>query len=449
MIRLFAILALLLTSPNIYSQTNIPLLDRHLSLRFTNIPLHKVLFSISEEADFNLSFKADIVPADSLITYTCKEKRLEEILPTILPNRIDIKTIGNNVILLNKPTSEKRKESIVLRGNVVDQMTQNPLQNVTVLDVYGSQSALTNASGEFELQLTHKQADLVISIIKSGYKDSTLSLLPKNQSLAIKLLNNESMAIPTQLKKVENIPIKAVESYPLGRMMIPQVMQTHSENIQGYIKRRFQISLIPGLSSNFKIAGTVKNETSINLIGGYNYGVEAFEMAGVFNINRTDVSGLQIAGMANLVGREVNGVQLSGVFNGTKGKQIGTQIAGFGNFNSDDFFGTQLAGVWNQTNNLDGIQIGGVVNIADSLTGLQLTSVYNKSEFLDGVQISAGFNSAETMDGVQIGIVNRAKQQNGFQFGFININETSDGVSIGLFNFVKDKNFPRIGFAYK
>ncbi len=449
MIRLFAIFALLLISPNIYSQTNIPLLDRSLSLEFANIPLHKVLFSISEEADFNLSFKADIVPADSLISYKCKKKRLEEILPNILPNRIDIKTIGNNVILLNKPTSEKRKESVVLKGNVIDLRSRDPLQNVTVLEVYGSQSTLTNAIGEFELQLTHKQADLMISIIKSGYKETTLSLAPENQSLVIELLTNERMAIPTELKKVENIPIKAVESYPLGRMMIPQVMLTHSQNIQGYIRRKFQISLVPGVSSNLKIAGTVKNENSINLIGGYNYGIQAFEVAGAFNINRTDVSGLQIAGMANLVGREVNGVQLSGVFNGTKGKQNGTQIAGFGNFNSDDFFGTQLSGVWNQTNNLVGIQIGGLVNVADSLSGLQLSTVYNKSKFLDGVQFSAGFNAAETMEGVQIGIVNRAKKQKGFQFGFININETLGGVSIGLLNFVKDKKFPRIGFAFK
>ncbi|MBK6265509.1 hypothetical protein JKA74_10710 [Marivirga sp. S37H4] len=436
---------------NLCAQSNIPLLDRNISLNFSSVQLHEALFTISKEADFNLSFNSSIIPSDSLISFKCEEKKLAEIFPSILPGEIDIKTSGNNVILLKKAKSknEFRKKEITVRGKVIDSRSREPVKGVTILDVYGSQSALTDSTGSFMLHLTHKQQELVLSISKNGYMDSSVLLNPENQEVAFQLAKIEKRTPEVQLKKVESIPIKTVETYPLGRLMVPQLLVAHSENIKGYTRRRFQLSFTPGTSTNLKIAGTVKNEISINLIGGYNYGVDIFEVGGVFNINRTDVSGVQIAGMANLVGREVNGLQISGVFNGTKGKQSGMQIAGFGNFNLDDFSGTQLSGSYNQAKNLVGTQIAGAVNLADTLSGLQLSSVYNKSKHLEGVQISSGLNVSENMKGVQIGIVNRARQQNGFQLGFININDSSEGVSIGLLNFVKSRKFPRIGFAYK
>lgn len=440
---------LMLIAWNASAQTGIPLLDRNLSLNFTRVPLQEALFTISKEADFNLSFNSSVIPSDSAINYQCDKKKLSEILPSILPDRIDIKTSGNSVILLRKPEGELKKKTFAITGKVIDSKSKKAIEGATVLDVYGSQSALTSATGDFELPLTHKYKELVLSISKNDYLDSSVLLLPKNQTLTFHLSKIESRSKEIHLTKIENIPVKTVEAYPLGRLMIPQLLVTHSNNIQGYTKRRFQLSLTPGLSSNLKIAGTVKNDISINLIGGYNYGVEVLEIGGAFNINRTDVNGVQIGGMANLVGNNVNGVQISGAFNGTKGNQSGSQIAGFGNFNAKNFLGSQLAGAYNQSKNLTGTQIAGAANVADSVSGLQLSSAFNKSKVLEGVQISSGLNIAQVLEGVQIGIVNLTGKQNGFQFGLVNVNDSSEGISIGLLNFVKTRKFPRIGFAYK
>ncbi|PTB95802.1 hypothetical protein C9994_10145 [Marivirga lumbricoides] len=441
------IFILLLMAWNVSAQSRPPLLDRSLSLHFIRIPLQEALFTISKEADFNLSYNSSIIPSDSVINYHCDKEKLSEILSFILPARVDIKTSGNSVILLRKPEGELKKKTFVITGKVTDSKSKKALDKVTVLDVYGSESTLTDASGNFELRLSYKYKELVLSISKNGYADSSVLLSPKKQELTLQLIKTKSRSNEIPLTKIENIPVKPVEAYPLSKLMIPPLLVTHSKNIQGYTKRKIQLSLTPGLSSNLKIAGTVKNDISINLIGGYNYGVEILEIGGAFNINRTNVNGVQLAGMANLVGESVYGLQISGAFNATKGRQSGTQIAGLGNLNMNNFVGVQLGGGYNQSKNLKGTQIAGAVNIADTLSGLQLSPSFNKSKLLEGVQICSGLNMTETLEGVQIGIINLAKQQKGFQLGLINVNKSSEGISIGLLNFVENRKFPRLGFA--
>lgn len=416
-IQLVATIFLLFFTLNGRAQNTTPLLDRNVSLDFTGVPLQEALFLLSEKADFNLSFNSGILPPGRLISFKCEKKKLSEIFPYLLPAEIDIKTSGNNVILLKKPARKRKKKELTVRGKIIDAGSGQPINDVTVLDVYGSQSTLTDTTGDFKLRLTHKRQDLVLSISKTGYQDSSALLIPESQDVLF-LLHNTARRKEIQLNKIERIPIKPVEASSLSKLVVPELLVTHTENIKGYTKRKFQLSLTPGTSTNLKIAGTIKNEISINLIGGYNYGVGVLELGGAFNINRADVSGLQVAGVTNLVGGEMNGLQMAGAINVTKGKQGGLQIAG-------------------------------ALNIAGSLSGVQLSPAYNESKYLAGLQLSSGLNVCDTMKGVQIGIVNRAKQQNGFQLGIVNINDSSEGLSIGLLNFVKGKKFPRIGFAYK
>jgi hypothetical protein len=430
------------------AQNSVPLLDRKLSVNFANVPLNKALFTLSEMAEFNLSYNANILPSGSVVNYKVENKKLSEILATIIPSEIIVKTSGNNVILLKKSPKELKKKDIVIEGEVIDMRSGKPVDGATVLDIYGSQSVLSDSVGNFKLQLTHKQVDLVFSVSKAGYQDSSFILMPESQKVIFYLQYIEPPK-KVEFTKLETNPIKPIEAYTLSKLIIPELLILHSENISGYIKRKFQLSLTPGVSTNLKIVGTIKNQISINLIGGYNYGVSIFEIGGAFNINRTDVEGFQIAGVSNLVGGDLSGLQVAGVINKTKGKQKGVQIAGFGNFNTSDFYGLQAAAAANLAKNLKGVQIASGVNLADTLSGFQVSTLYNKSTYLEGFQLSAGLNVCDTLNGVQVGIINRARQQNGFQFGIININNSSKGISIGIINLVKDKKFPRLLFCIK
>jgi len=430
-----------------WTQNNIPLLDRKVSVNFSETPLPEALFMLAEKANFNLSCNADVLPAKTKISFACTQKTLSVILAQILPADIEIKTSGNTVVLVRKAVKAAKKKTIIIQGRIVDSSSGKPIQHATVLEVYSSQSTLSDTAGYFELHLSQKEQNLILATRKRGYAEHSLLLVADHQELLIRLQPFQQINEITQIR-VETISSRTIESYRLGELMIPQLLITHAENIPGYTKRFIQLSLLPGLSSNLKIAGTIKNKISVNLIGGYNYGVDRFELAGAFNINREDVKGVQLAGFSNLVGGEVHGLQMAGAINRTKGKQSGLQVAGGGNLNSDSFSGHQLAGGVNAASNLNGVQISGGVNHADTVAGAQISSAYNRCKRLRGFQISAGVNVCTDLQGMQIGIFNKAKTQRGFQFGLINFNDTSSGVSIGVINIIKDRKIPRVGVAF-
>src|SRR5690606_18981014 len=102
------------------SQSCVPLLDRNVALSFSEVPLQEALFTLSKQADFNLSFNSDVIPSGSMVSYDCKGKKLSEILPSILPSQVDIKTSGNNVILLKKTAKPVKKKEIIVQGKVID-----------------------------------------------------------------------------------------------------------------------------------------------------------------------------------------------------------------------------------------------------------------------------------------------------------------------------------------
>ncbi len=137
-----------------------------------------------------------------------------------------------------------------------------------------------------------------------------------------------------------------------------------------------QLSLTPGLSTSGARNSRSTNKFSINLVGGCSAGLKGFELGGIFNIDKKNVSGLQVAGVINIAGDSVHGMQ----------------AAGF-------------------------------ANTAKYIHGLQFAEVYNYAGTVNGMQWSP--------------FINRTRHLKGVQYGLINIADTSQGVSIGVLNFIR------------
>jgi len=187
-----------------------------------------------------------------------------------------------------------------------------------------------------------------------------------------------------------------------------------------------QFSLVPFVGTNGTNSGNVVNEVSFNLLGGYSAGTQAFEMAGLFNINRGMMSGVQLAGLFNQVGGIVDGVQLAGLFNSNLDSVKGVQLAGLTNFTTGAVEGVQISGLANfSPKYVQGVQLSGLLNFTPKL--------------VEGSQISGGLNFAgEGIKGSQVGLVNFAGKVNGFQLGLINIADSVSGVPVGLITIIKD-----------
>ncbi|MCR5217088.1 caspase family protein [Treponema sp.] len=147
--------------------------------------------------------------------------------------------------------------------------------------------------------------------------------------------------------------------------------------------------------------------------------IHGIQAAGIFN-SAHDIHGIQASGVFNF-SHDVNGIQASGIFNNSRNFS-GLQTAGIFN-KADDFQGLQTAGIFNTSDDFSGLQAAGIVNNAGALNGFQASGVLNFADSITGLQAAGVLNVTDylSQNGVQIGLINYAKESDGFQLGLLNI----------------------------
>ena len=216
--------------------------------------------------------------------------------------------------------------------------------------------------------------------------------------------------------------------YNDSQMPINSTINADTSGSHNIVEKRIaQISFLPTIGTNLKSSRMVSNCFSLNVLAGYNGGVNGLEIGSLVNLIDNNVKGVQIAGLSNIVAGKTTGLQIAGLSNTNKGSVTGLQIAGLSNI---------VAG------KTKGLQVAGLSNIvAGKTTGLQIAGLQNvNKEKVVGVQIAGISNYLlDTLKGVQIsGILNKTKQNNGLQIGLINVSDSSQGIAIGLVNYVKN-----------
>ncbi|WP_353721016.1 hypothetical protein [Dyadobacter sp. 676] len=184
------------------------------------------------------------------------------------------------------------------------------------------------------------------------------------------------------------------------------------------------IGFIYPISSNGKQAASITNRFSLHVIAGLSKAETGASIAGVANVVKQNVGGVQMAGAANVIGGSASGVQMAGVANVIGGAAKGAQLAGFTNVTGGQAQGAQIAGFANVAGASDAAQIAGFANIAKkNAKGLQLAGFLNKGNEVN-TQVAGFANVAKKVKGIQLA-------------GFINIADSSD-YPIALFNFIKN-----------
>ncbi len=243
-----------------------------------------------------------------------------------------------------------------------------------------------------------------------------------------------------------------------------------------------QISFIYPLGSNGIESYNYTNNVSLNILAGFNGGVDGVEVAGLVNILKYDMNGWQIAGIGNTVFGSSKGAQFAGIYNvnfkSADGLQIagivnyatkstitgqfagivnsvidsvnGVQAAGIVNFALGVENGAQIAGIVNSSlGNTQGGQIAGIANLSNGTTnGGQIAGIANvSSDSLQGAQIAGITNvcGAQTKGAQISGIANVTKSLNGFQLGLINYADSLEkGLPIGFLSIVRKNGYQAI-----
>jgi hypothetical protein len=389
------------------------LLDRKISMHLEGQRIEFVLKTIENISGVLFSYNSDILPDNSPVTIHVDEEPIEKVLWGILGKSFHLVSTGSYIIILekkNQPEVNPEKRRLNISGSVVDARTHRPISTATIYDMSSLVSSQSDSLGRFEMSLTPKTNYIAIRCSKSGYSD-TVIMIDQNYGDSIHFRLKPILA---QLNGLDNLTAKEIRTENSAGLKVIKTIVAHemlqnSRNVIIYDKRIAQLSLVPKIGTNLRMSGAVINHFSINLLGGFSKGVSGFEAAGIANINKSDVNGLQLSVMINLSGGNVNGFQASGALNLIDGDMRGVQIAGGANLVKDS---------------VNGVQIAGVINICDEeLRGLQLSPLFNISK--------GGTTGAQVA-----GLMNMAKQPK-FQFGLINYADTSSGVPLGIFNVIK------------
>lgn len=463
----------------IYAQSNVPILERKITVKIVNQTMGKALNIISETAKFNFSYSTQIVKVNKMVTIHAENRTVREILDQLFNRELNYQQIGNHLVLQKKivPKNTNRIQNSNKPQSRYDLIVSGYMRNVQSGDgidnasIYHKPSLANTISGDFgyyKISLSSKTPEFELQIRREGYRDTSIKLTYDNNGViecnfnlsplvfeeeeeeqTEEIVLDDTLIVtpsvndtvpktiqdtmenrqPARLAWVDSLSklkkIK-VEDTKLGQWLIGAYQSVISRNIRDSFQRDWQLTFVPPLGTNGSLSGLVDNKFSFNLLMGYNGGLNGVEFGGLVNFIRKDVVGAQFAGLGNIVGRNTNGAQFAGLFNHNIGIVEGFQAAGFYNYNNDAARGVQLAGFMNVNRGImDGFQAAGFGNFAGS---------YSRA-----VQVAGFINTANEIDGGQIaGFINVARKIRGFQIGIINIADTAEGIAIGIVNFIKN-----------
>lgn len=463
-IRLAFFLIALLATPEARASD---VLEHRISVHFEQEPLKSALAEIARQGGFEWSYNAGILDPRRRVTLHADGWTVRQTLTLVLGDDYTFSPSGEYLILKKNKNQQQR-----LSGYVTDPRTGKKIANATVYDRQTLRSTTTDRDGFYQLPVSPR-SEVVISCL--DYRDTVLLVTSQTpRFVKLDLLPDSAMlpsSGPSLRKQI------AQSSYALERFFVNTSQRMAVLNVQDSLHRRFQISLLPGIGTNHRMSGNVVNDWSVNILAGYSRGNRVAEMAGIGNLTRENMTGLQAAGVFNNLGGNATGVQLAGVYNYVGDTVRGLQAAGVVNVArygsgvqaagvlnlvphgrfavqaagvanvADSVTAVQAAGVWNGAKHLHGLQVAGVSNHADTVQNavqvagvtntmrsgraqVQIAGVGNTADTLAGAQVSGLFNYAEVLHGVQIGIVNVAREHKGVQLGLLNFSKQGGYVAL-------------------
>jgi hypothetical protein len=194
-IKHLLLIAILLFSPgSVFAQGS--LLEKKISITLDLVPLEKALREIEKISGARFSYNSDILPADVRVSLAAKDKSLGKVLSVLLGKDYYFKSSGRYIILLKKIGKEKvspQAQTMTVSGIVTDGRTALPLPFVTVYDMAGMASCLSDSLGRFSLSLTPITTTVALRCCKEDYSDSVASLNPALQeriSFRLSVLNS-------------------------------------------------------------------------------------------------------------------------------------------------------------------------------------------------------------------------------------------------------------------
>lgn len=438
-----------------------PLLDKPVTVRIQNQPLGRALEIIGETSGFSFSYGNRVLDPNRMVSVYADNRPLRQVLGNLLGSGYTYEQIGNHLVIKKAApkTAETRPRSrydYVISGYIRDEYSGSGLSQTSVFEGSGLSSTVSGDFGGYSLRFTSSSPKATIAFRRQGYTDTAVTLAwtasamtlslnmnavnqpepkpaaddiyagdtgatvqtdtPKNQTASADTSTKRKVVAPISLEKLEQSLL------PVEKWLVGTRAKIHAINVHDSFGRHMQFTLFPPAGTNGALSGRVTNKVSLNILAGYNGGVDGAEIGGLVNVLRGRMRGFQAGGLANVTGN-MEGAQAAGVFNHVRGSVNGFQAAGIYNFSTGAGRGVQVSGVANiNTRSFNGVQISGVTNVSGgNSSALQISGVANYARNVKGLQMSGFINVADTVRGTQVGVINIARYSTGGAIGIINI----------------------------
>lgn len=449
--KILSVLAIGLISIQLTAQANH--LSTRVSLAYTNAPLQTVFEEIELQGNLNISYNAQLINGDSLVSVKVKEEKVKKVLNRLLPGeRYAYKSIGQHLVIYSSAPAKLTK--IRISGYVLDARSGGKIANATVYEPNKSITASSNPSGFYEISVDGYDRSIGLNFSKKGYRDSVVYIQKDGAEQAniylVPIPSSPTVLNPKGLKEIPD-----VHEQRLVKWVVPEQQINSSKNLQLIESRPAQVSFLPMIGTNGPLSGNYENNLSLNIIAGYSRAVKGVEIGGFLNIARETVWGTQIAGFGNVTGKTTDGAQISGFFNYNGSNFHGVQATGFSNLIVGDINGIQAAGFLNTLKGkMNGVQVAGFANVTtESVDGVQVSGFGNVTLMdVELAQVSGFGNYGRDVGGFQVsGFGNYGRNVGGFQAaGFANVAEgdVSSGQLSGFMNAAKgSSNIQVSGFT--
>lgn len=159
-----------------------------ITLQLKNVTVEKVLTRIENQTDYRFLYNKDIVNVSRMVSITVKSESITQVLDKLFKGERISYVIEKRQIVLNKQPviQEEKKQAYKVTGKVVDE-TGETLPGVTVMIEGATQGTITDADGNFQLQVPDGSTLRFSSIgyttfIQKITKPMTLSVMMKEDS---------------------------------------------------------------------------------------------------------------------------------------------------------------------------------------------------------------------------------------------------------------------------
>ncbi|MGM9511257.1 TonB-dependent receptor [Larkinella sp. GY13] len=307
-------------------------LDQVVSLKIVDRKFKDVLQLLEKQTTVKFVYSSRVIDINQPVTLIVTNSTMQETLEKLFrPLRIKYELSGRQIILdrietgsspENTAPLEKKQTDNTVTGKVTDEKGDG-LPGVSVLVKNTTQGTVTDASGQFRIQVPNPSATLVFSflgyetreVIAGNQTTVTVQLVPGSRSL------NEVVVVGygTQTKREVTSAISKVNTKELNELPVAEVGQALQGRVPGLTVTNVSS---PGTSPNIRIRGV----SSVSFSTDPLYVVDGFPTTNLASFDNKDVESVEVlkdASAAAIYGsRATNGVILLTTKKGQKDSKL-------------------------------------------------------------------------------------------------------------------------------